>query len=152
MTARRILIVHGPNLDRLGHREPTIYGSTTLDDVNQLIREEAGRLGVEVDCHQDAVEGGLVQLIGKAHEGHDGIVINPAAYTHTSVAVRDALLASGLPAVEVHLSNVFQREEFRHTSLTAAACIGQVMGFGSDSYLLGLQALVRHLESESTNG
>ena len=152
MSTRRILILHGPNLDRLGQREPEIYGSTTLADINEAIRAEAARLGVEVDCRQEAGEGGLVQLIGEGHRANDGVVINPAAYTHTSVALRDALLAAGIPAVEVHLSNVHQREEFRHTSLTAAACIGQVIGFGSDSYLLGLQALVRHLESESANG
>ena len=140
-----VLVIHGPNLNLLGEREPHIYGRVSLPKINQFIQSEAKKLGVRVKVVQSNHEGKLVDLIGKAKKQHDGILINPAAYTHTSVAVRDALSACGIPAVEVHLSNIYSREEFRRHSLTAPACIGQVSGFGEMSYLLGLQGLVKAL-------
>lgn len=144
----KILILHGPNLALLGSREPEIYGRTTLEDINSLLRADARELGVTVEGRQSDIEGELVGWIGRAPtEGFAGIVMNPAAYTHTSVAIRDAISASGLPVVEVHLSNVHAREAFRHESLSAAVCKGQIMGFGRESYRLGLRALVNHLAS-----
>ena len=139
---KSILVVHGPNLNLLGKREPGIYGKISLSKINEQIDAEAKALGVQVAIAQSNHEGELVDLIGDARNHYDGILINPAAYTHTSVALRDALSASGIPAVEVHLSNIYAREEFRHQSLTAPACVGQVSGFGEASYLLGLRALV----------
>ncbi len=148
--AMKILVLHGPNLQLLGTREPGVYGRATLDDINRRLAERAGELGVEVACGQYNGEGELVSRIGGAPaEGFAGIVINPAAYTHTSVALRDALLAAALPAVEVHLSNPAAREEFRHRSLTAPACIGQISGFGADSYLLALDGLAAYLRRRS---
>ena len=140
-----ILVVHGPNLNLLGEREPQVYGRISLPKINQLIQTEAKKLGIRVKIVQSNHEGKLVDLIGGAKRLYNGILINPAAYTHTSVALRDALSASGIPAVEVHLSNIYGREEFRRQSLTAAVCIGQVSGFGEKSYLLGLQGLVAFL-------
>jgi 3-dehydroquinate dehydratase-2 len=141
-----ILVIHGPNLNLLGEREPQIYGRISLPKINQKIQAEAKRLGIRVHMIQSNHEGKLVDVIGKAKKLYQGILINPAAYTHTSVALRDALSASEIPAVEVHLSNIYGREEFRQHSLTAAVCIGQVSGFGEASYLLGLQGLVKYLE------
>ena len=136
---RKILVIHGPNLGLLGQREPEVYGIATLESINKSLSDKAAELGVEVSFFQSC--------IGKAVKEHrDGILINPAAYTHTSVALHDALKAVGLPAVEVHLSNIYAREEFRHKSVTAPAVIGQISGFGVDSYIMGLQALVRKLE------
>jgi 3-dehydroquinate dehydratase II len=140
-----ILVLHGPNLNLLGLREPHIYGSTTLDDVNILLGEEGERLGVGVTCLQSNHEGVLVDVIQQAIGKYQGIVINAGAYTHTSVAIRDALVGVKIPTVEVHLSNIYQREEFRHHSYIAAVAIGQISGFGANSYLLGLRALVDHL-------
>ncbi|MBI3316977.1 MAG: type II 3-dehydroquinate dehydratase [Candidatus Omnitrophica bacterium] len=139
----RILVLHGPNLNLLGKREISIYGKVTIADINRSLNAEAKRIGVLLKISQSNHEGQIVDLIGKAAQGKafDGILINPAAYTHTSVAIRDALLAANLPAVEVHLSNIYKREEFRQHSLTAAACIGQVAGFGMMSYILGLNAI-----------
>lgn len=142
----RILVIHGPNLNLLGKREPKIYGKTSLSKINQLIEEEADRLGIQVTIAQSNHEGELVDLIGSAKGDYHGILINPAAYTHTSVALRDALAACGVPAVEIHLSNIYAREEFRQHSLTAPACVGQVSGFGEASYILGLQGLFRALK------
>ena len=142
-----ILVVHGPNLNLLGEREPEVYGRISLPKINQLIQTEAKKMGIRVKMVQSNHEGKLVDLIGGAKRLYDGILINPAAYTHTSVALRDALSASGIPAVEVHLSNIYGREEFRRHSLTAAVCIGLVSGFGEASYLLGLQGLVTFLDS-----
>ena len=139
--AQKILIIHGPNLNLLGEREVGIYGKTTMKDINDALKKEAAILGLQVRVEQSNHEGEIVDLIGAARKTYDGILINPAAYTHTSVAIRDAILASALPAVEVHLSNIYKREEFRQHSLTAAACSGQVTGFGKDSYLLGLRGL-----------
>jgi len=146
---KKILILHGPNLNLLGTREVSIYGKATLEDIDKALMASASNLGVELKIVQSNHEGELVELIGKAKEEFDGILINPAAYTHTSVALRDALLASGMKAVEVHLSNIYQRESFRHESITAPACVGQISGFGLKSYVLGLDALVDQLEQDS---
>ena len=146
----KILVVHGPNLGLLGSREPEIYGSTTLEDINARLSALASELSIDLSTYQSDSEGDLVAKIGQAIGDADGIVINPAAYTHTSVAIRDAIAASGLPTVEAHLSNTHKRESFRHHSYTAGVCLGQVMGFGSDSYLLALRALVTHLSRDLT--
>ena len=138
--------MHGPNLNLLGLREPGIYGSSTLDTINRSLETDGQRLQVDVDCLQSNHEGVLVDAIHNAREKYQGIVINAGAYTHTSVAIRDALLGVGIPTVEVHLSNIYTREEFRHHSYIAPVAIGQISGFGLDSYRLGLQALVNHLK------
>jgi 3-dehydroquinate dehydratase (EC 4.2.1.10) len=137
----KILVIHGPNLNLLGSREPTIYGNATLDEINQTIQQWAKRSGVTVELVQSNHEGEIVDCIGRAKNVFDAIVINPAAYTHTSVAIRDAISAVGIPAIEVHLSNIYSREEFRHHSLIAPVAYGQVCGFGSFSYILGLEAV-----------
>lgn len=139
----KILVVNGPNLNLLGSREPAIYGSETLDGILARVRQHAAARGISVEAIQSNIEGELVSVVGAAGNIYDGIVINPAAYTHTSVALRDALGACGLPAVEVHLSNTHRREAFRHASLTAGVCVGQIMGFGGDGYLMALDALER---------
>lgn len=136
------MVIHGPNLDLLGSREPEVYGKLSMAEINQELRSKAKKLGVDLKIVQSNHEGKIVDLIGKSPaQGYKGILINPAAYTHTSVAIRDALSAVKLPAVEVHLSNIYKREPFRHVSLTASVCVGQVSGFGLSSYLLGLEAL-----------
>jgi len=138
----RVLVIHGPNLNLLGTREPQWYGRQTLAEIDERIRREAQELGMEVRIVQSNYEGAIVEAIHEAGEWADGIVINPAAYTHTSVAIYDALKAVALPAVEVHLSNIHARaESFRHTSITAAACVGVVAGLGVYSYLLALRGL-----------
>ena len=142
----KILILNGPNLNMLGTREPDKYGTETLESIELFVREEALKLNVDVDFSKSNIEGELVTIIQKAKGLYDGIVMNPAAYTHTSVAIRDALLAVEIPAVEIHLSNIHKREEFRHNSLTAPACIGQITGFGKYSYKLGLIAIVDYLK------
>ena len=141
----KILILNGPNLNLLGTREPEKYGNLTLSDVENFVRFEAEKLGVEVDFYQSNIEGELVNKIQEAKGNFDGIVMNPAAYTHTSVAIRDALLAVQIPTIEVHISNIHTREEFRKISLTAPACVGQITGFGINSYKLGLIGLVDYL-------
>jgi len=144
----RILLVNGPNLRLLGTRRPEIYGATTLADIEARAAAVAAELGVELDCFQSNSEGTLVDKITGVLDGgvnYDGVVINPAAYTHTSVALRDALEAVERPAVEVHLSNVHRREEFRHKSLTAPVCVGQIIGLGADGYEWALRALVKVL-------
>lgn len=138
----RILILNGPNLNLLGQREPEVYGRTTLADIEARARELAARLGAEVDFRQSNSEGQLVDWIHEARGKCDGIVLNAGAYTHTSVALRDAIAAVGVPTVEVHLSNVHAREEFRHKSLIAPVCRGVICGFGVTSYLLGIEAAI----------
>lgn len=141
----RVLVLHGPNLNLLGTREPEVYGAETLDDVEEAVRRLAGELGVEVSFFQSNSEGALVDAVQAARGAADAVLINPAAYTHTSVALRDALLGVGLPFVEVHLSNVHAREPFRQRSLLADVAVGTVAGFGAESYLLGLRGLVGRL-------
>ncbi len=138
----KILVLHGPNLDLLGQREPEIYGKITIENINGALKEEAKKFNAELDIIQSNHEGEIVDIIGKAAEKYKGILINPAAYTHTSVAIRDAISAVNVPAVEVHLSNIYAREEFRHTSLIAPVVKGQISGFGLESYTLGLRALI----------
>jgi len=141
-----ILVLHGPNLNLLGRREPEIYGSLSLSDIDNLIRAEAETLGVKVLAIQSNYEGVLIDEIQNAPSSFQGLLINAGAYTHTSVAIRDAIAATNLPTVEVHLSNIHRREGFRHHSYIAPVAIGQISGFGSDSYLLGLRALVNYLK------
>ncbi len=143
--ALSLLVLHGPNLNLLGRREPEIYGTLTLDDINALLHHEAKALEVELTICQSNHEGVLVDAIHAAWGRQCGLLINPGAFTHTSIALRDAIAAVGLPAVEVHLSNVYKREAFRHHSHIAPVAIGQISGFGADSYRLGLHALVRYL-------
>ena len=143
----KILLLHGPNLNMLGKREPAIYGRQTLDDIVTAVRALAAELEVEVDSYQSNGEGDLVTRLQRAANECDAIVFNPGAYTHTSIALRDAVLAVGLPVVEVHLSNVYKRESFRRRSYLADVVEGQITGFGVDSYLLGLRAAVSILRS-----
>jgi 3-dehydroquinate dehydratase-2 len=143
----RVLVVNGPNLNLLGLREPGVYGHTTLGEIEARMRALAGELGLELSFAQSNSEGGLVDAIQAAAGTAAAIIVNPAAYTHTSVAVRDALAAVGLPAVEVHLSNIHAREEFRQSSLTAPSCRGVIAGFGPESYLLALRAVAALLAS-----
>lgn len=144
-----ILVLHGPNLNLLGQREPGIYGATTLAEINELLVEVGQRLQAAIFAVQSNHEGVLVDAIHNAVGKNQGILINAGAYTHTSVAIRDAIAAVNIPTVEVHLSNIYQRESFRHHSYIAGVAIGQISGFGANSYLLGLQALVEHLKSSS---
>ncbi|GAB4547842.1 MAG: type II 3-dehydroquinate dehydratase [Anaerolineae bacterium] len=143
MTA--ILVVHGPNLNLLGRREPGVYGSHTLEEINQYLQDYANERSIELRFFQSNHEGALIDALHGAMDWADGVVINPGAYTHTSYALRDAISAIGLPVVEVHLSNVHAREDFRHRSLLAPVCVGQVVGFGWRSYLLGVKALHDYL-------
>ncbi len=138
----RTLFLNGPNLNLLGQREPELYGRTTLTDLEALVRKRADALQVEVEFRQSNVEGELVGWIQQAKGKFDAIVLNAAAYTHTSIALRDAISAVGLPVIEIHLSNIHAREGFRHTSMIAPACKGQISGFGAFSYILGLEAAV----------
>lgn len=140
---KRILLLNGPNLGLLGTREPAIYGTTTLADVVRSFSARAAALGAEAEHLQSEDEGALAAAIVAARGKFDGIVINPGAYTHTSVAIHDALLASEVPAVEVHISNIHKREGYRHESITASACVGQICGFGPLGYLLALEALLK---------
>ncbi|ACB49614.1 3-dehydroquinate dehydratase [Crocosphaera subtropica ATCC 51142] len=143
-----ILVIHGPNLNMLGIREPGIYGSVTLEGINRLLSEKADSLGCTLSITQSNDEGVLVESIQDALGNHQGILINAAAYTHTSIAIRDALSAVKIPTVEVHLSNIYQRESFRHHSYIAPIAVGQISGFGANSYRLGLEALHHYLNQQ----
>lgn len=143
----KILIINGPNINLLGTREPEIYGALTMDNINDSLLDYAKTLGVEIDTFQSNIEGEIVDKIQQSKKDCVGIVINPAAYTHTSVAIRDAIAAVNMPAVEVHISNIHSREEFRKNSFIAPVCIGQISGFGADSYRLGLKGLVDFLNN-----
>ncbi len=142
MKTKRILVIHGPNLDLLGKREPKIYGTVTLRQINETLRKIAAQKKIQLIIKQSNHEGEIVDLIGKSPRHCDGILINPAAYTHTSVAIRDALAACGTAAIEVHLSNIYAREEFRQKSLITPVVKGTILGFGAKSYTLGLEALL----------
>ncbi len=142
---QRILVLHGPNLNLLGTREQQVYGSLSLDTIDATITKLAEELAIEVDIRQSNGEGELVGWIQEARSGYDGIIINPAGYTHTSVAIRDAIAAVNLPTIEVHLSNIHRREEFRHKSYIAAVAVGQISGLGPSGYLLALRGLHEHL-------
>lgn len=142
MSAKKILVIHGPNLNLLGQREPKIYGRVTLEAINKELKRVAKRRKASLVIRQSNYEGQIVDLIGKAKNKFKAILINPAAYTHTSVAIRDALSASGVLTIEVHLSNIYSREEFRHKSLVSPVVKGTIMGFGAKSYILGLEALL----------
>lgn len=142
-----VQVIHGPNLNLLGRREPNVYGHNTLEFINQMIQQEARQLDIAVELFQSNHEGALVDCIQATWQQQQGLLINPGAYTHTSVAIRDAIAAVAIPTVEVHLSNIHQREAFRHHSYIAPVAIGQICGFGADSYRLGLQALVSYLRS-----
>ena len=143
--SKRILLLHGPNLNLLGTREPEIYGDVTLDQVNEIVMNHVKPYRIEMRIHQSNHEGELIDMLHVARNWADGVVFNPGAYTHTSIALRDAISAIETPVVEVHLSNTHARESFRHTSMLAPVCIGQVMGFGWRSYLLGMDGLMGYL-------
>jgi len=144
-STKRVLVLNGPNLNLLGTREPDVYGSTTLQDIERALQTLAKQLGATVECRQSNQEGELIDWLHDARDSFDGVVMNPGGLTHTSVSLRDGIAACGLPTVEVHISNTAARESFRHESLTAAVCIGSVIGFGKNSYTLGLRALIDYL-------
>lgn len=138
----KILIIHGPNLNLLGTREPDIYGSITMEEINNSLKETGQSLGVEIECFQSNHEGEIIDKIQSGRGNFDALVINPGAYTHTSIAIADAISAVDIPTIEVHISNIHNREEFRQKSFIAKAAVGQITGFGKNSYLLGLRAAV----------
>jgi len=144
----KLLILNGPNLNLLGTRQPEVYGRVTLDDINALCVTEAARLGMRVDCVQSNHEGALIDAVHAARGQHAGIVLNAGAYTHTSVALMDAIASAAVPLVEVHLSNIHAREAFRHKSYIAPVALGQICGFGATGYILAIQALAAHLAAQ----
>lgn len=143
-----ILVLHGPNLNLFGAREPEVYGRLTLEELDRRMLEAGRALGLEVRSYQSNSEGALIDALHEARLWASGVVFNPGGYTHTSVALRDAVAAIGIPVVEVHLSNVYAREEFRHQSLISPVCVGKISGFGWRSYLLGLQALAGIIQDQ----
>lgn len=143
----KILFLNGPNLNLLGQREPEVYGKITLADIEAVVRKRAADCGATVDFRQTNLEGELVAWIQAAKGAFEVIVLNAAAYTHTSIALRDAIVGTGVPTIEIHLSNIHAREEFRHRSLIAGVCKGQIAGFGSNSYILGLEAAINIIEA-----
>ena len=145
---KKILIIHGPNLNLLGTREPEIYGKMTLREINANLNKYAKEKKISLKIVQSNSEGKIIDLIQKAKGKFDGIIINPAAYTHYSIAIYDTILAVGIPTIEVHLSNIYKREEFRRKSVIAPACVGQICGFGWRSYILGMDALIEVLEKK----
>ena len=145
----RILVIHGPNLNLLGTREPKIYGKQTLKDINSLLQKEARAKNVILKAVQTNSESEIITLLQKAKGRFDGVIINPAAFTHYSYAIYDTILALGLPTIEVHLSNIYKREEFRRKSVIAPACVGQICGFAYRSYLLALQVLIEILKEKN---
>lgn len=147
----RILVLHGPNLNLLGHREESIYGTTTLDTIDASLIKLGGELGVELVIRQSNLEGELVNWIQEARRDYHGIIINPAAYTHTSIAIRDALAAVDVPTIEVHLSNIYRREEFRRHSYVSGIALAQIAGFGATGYLLALRGLCEYISDSGSN-
>ncbi|MGD1969481.1 MAG: type II 3-dehydroquinate dehydratase [Desulfobacterales bacterium] len=144
----KVLVIHGPNLNMLGMREPEIYGHQTIEEINSALKAQAERLGLEVETFQSNHEGEIVDRIQQAHDAFDGIIINTAAYTHTSIAIRDALSLLNIPVVEIHLSNISKRESFRHTSLIADIVAARISGFGPQGYLLALEGLAQLLSGD----
>jgi len=144
---RQVLIIHGPNLNMLGKREPEIYGKTTLDEINSMLEEHGKRLGIAVETFQSNHEGAIVDKIQEAATAQKGIIINPAAYTHTSVAIRDALLVLDIPVIEIHISNIYKREPFRHKSMISDVATAQIVGVGVKGYSMALEALAGMIQS-----
>ena len=144
----KILLINGANLNMLGIREPEKYGGKSLKEIEDAIVAKGAELGAEIDVFQSNIEGEIVERIQQAREHFDGIVLNAGAYTHTSIAIRDAITSVKMPVVEVHMSNIYKREEFRHKSIIAPVCVGQITGFKADSYKLGLKALVNYLNNK----